>query len=69
MEMTKVKSSNIASIGYDPVARRMRIAFMGATYDYNGVTEGEYMALLSAPSIGKYFAAHIRPKYKGVRVS
>ena len=68
-----VKSTNIAAIGYDPDDRILEVEFTtkrgNPVYAYRGVTEEEHEDLIFAPSIGKYFAEHIKPKYTGELVS
>lgn len=61
MEMQKVKSSNIAEVGFET---RLRIKFTsGGIYEYHDVPEEICQNLLKADSIGKYFHAGIRNKY------
>ncbi len=56
-----VQSSNINAIGHDSETNTLVIEFKrGGKYSYNPVTEGGYRALISAPSIGKYFQESIR---------
>ena len=63
------KSSNIAGVSYWPGPRTMHITFRGGrTYRYRDVPQDLYEALLAADSIGKYFAAHVRPHFKGAIV-
>ena len=62
MIMKPVSSSDIASIGYE--GNTLYISFhSGGTYWYRGVPESVYRALMSAPSHGKYFHAHIKNVY------
>lgn len=62
MERISVSSSNLASVGYEDGI--LEVAFKsGSVYQYIGVPEFVYDALMSAPSHGKYFAAHIRNNY------
>jgi len=61
MHHTKVKSSNIESIGYDPGTQAMQVKFIGGkTFEYAGVTRPEFEAMQSAKSIGSYFGKNIR---------
>jgi hypothetical protein len=55
-----VASSNIKSVGYEDGT--MQIEFTnGRVYAYTGAKAKEHFdALVSAPSAGKYFAAHVR---------
>lgn len=60
MQFTSVSSSNIAAIGYDSASRKLVMKFLnGTTYEYSGVPENVYRALMSASSHGKYFDANI----------
>ena len=59
MNRIPVVSSNLASIGYEGGV--LEIEFKsGSVYQYSGVPASVYEALMSAPSHGKYFSAHIR---------
>lgn len=59
MERIPVSSSNLASVGYQDGI--LEVAFKsGSVYQYTGVPESVYDALMSAPSHGKFFAAFIR---------
>ena len=61
MEMIPVTSSNIAKVGYDIEKQLMEIEFSNKTkYSFSHVPQDVFEALLHAPSIGKYFAHHIR---------
>ena len=62
MERIPVSSSNLASVGYEDGI--LEIGFTsGAIYEYSGVPESVYEALMAAASHGKYFAAYIRNNY------
>lgn len=62
MECIPVSSSNLASVGYQDGI--LEVAFKsGSVYQYTGVPESVYEALMSAPSHGKFFAAFIRNNY------
>lgn len=66
MTMTKVKSSNIHSIGYDPATLTMRVQFRGGKVrQYSGVPAESHQSFLHSESIGGHFAAHIRGRYNG----
>lgn len=61
----KVPSSNIKSIGYDMDRKLLQITFHSdAIYQYADVPFEEFAKLISAKSIGQYFAAYIRNEYK-----
>lgn len=64
MDRTPVSSSNIRSIGYDPDSSTLEIEFNnGTVYQYGGVPQAEYDALMSAGSHGTYFNANIKNRY------
>lgn len=68
INMVKVESSNIHSVGYDGEEEVLYVKFRsGATYAYLGVPERKAMALLEAPSKGEYFADNIKDKYEFVK--
>jgi hypothetical protein len=54
MEMQSVESSNIESIGYDAETETMHVKFNSGLYEYQGVSERAYLALMSAPSKGRH---------------
>lgn len=67
MERQPVQSSNLASIGYDPEARKLHVEFRsGAVYEYDHVAPEEHSMLMNAPSVGSHFAKQIMP-HKGCR--
>ena len=61
-----VTSSQIAAVGYDPIARQLVIRFHGcgsrpeAIYSYAGVPARIAAELIGAESPGTYFHRHIR---------
>lgn len=64
MNRQKVESSNIASVGYDSQTSTLEIEFhSGATYQYFDVPRKEFVGLLNAPSVGKYFLQHVKGAY------
>ena len=65
MEMQIVESSLIHSVGHDPDTSKMRVKFhSGATYEYDGVSESDHAAFVTASSVGKHFGNHIRGTFK-----
>lgn len=61
--MHPVKSSNIASVGYDAESETLHVQFLnGSSYAYKGVPAHEFAALKAAPSVG----AHLHKKIKGI---
>lgn len=69
MERTAVSSSNIRAIGYDSGSSTLEIEFNnGCVYQYAGVPQGEFDALMSAASHGTYFSANIKNRYSFVKL-
>lgn len=61
MERQYVSSSNIASIGYDPVNMVLEIEFLnGAVYQYYDVPQSIYDGLMAADSHGKFLASYVK---------
>jgi hypothetical protein len=67
MDMTPVVSSNIAAVGYDQTQNNLHIQFKGkdTVYLYRGVPLELYEAMMSAESIGSFYARHIKNVIKG----
>jgi DNA helicase HerA-like ATPase len=69
VEREPVVSESISSIGYDAESETLEVEFSrGHVYQYYNVPPGEYDALTSGGSIGKYFAANIRNAYQYARL-
>ncbi len=61
MKRETVKSSNLASIGYDESSKILEIEFLnGGIYQYLNVPLDVYEELMNAKSHGTYFSANIR---------
>lgn len=61
MERQHVSSSNLKAVGYDSATKTLEIEFLnGGLYQYSGVHESVYQALMSASSHGQYFDSHIK---------
>jgi hypothetical protein len=61
MERTRVSSSNLRSVGYDPEELILEIEFhSGGVYRYFNVPLHKYEALMRASSKGTYFDAYIK---------
>lgn len=70
MRRAPVTSSSIASVGYDAQATLLEIGFHnGTVYRYHLVPQRVHRELMAATSLGRFFNAEIRPRYRGVRVS
>ena len=64
-----VSSSNVKSVGYDPVKRTLEIECHGGrVYQYDDVPPSVHQALMAAASHGRFFRAHIMHKYHDRRV-
>lgn len=67
--MPEVKSSNVRAVEYNDDARELTVSFKtGATYLYSEVPRSIYDAMLSAESVGGYFAAHVRGKFESIKL-
>jgi len=70
MQRTRVSSSNIASVGYDPESQVLEVEFHGGgVYRYSSVPARVYDAFLRAPSKGSYFHSHVKDIYPCRQVS
>lgn len=64
-----VRSSVIASIGYDPVTRTLEVEFCsGEIYRYSDVPASVHRAFLASPSKGRFFSHSIRERYRAERI-
>ena len=64
-----VDSSELRSVGYEMDAAVLEAEFhSGEVYDYFDVPAQLVVELLEAESIGRYFNAHIRSKFKFKKV-
>ena len=64
-----VTSSNLVSVGYELNSLTLEIEFKNsAVYQYFDVPEFEWQGLMRAASHGTYFSAHIRNKYRYIRL-
>lgn len=72
--MKPVVSSNIQAIGYDEARKTLRIQFKdgggnpGSLYEYPGVPKETHSALMTAPSIGSFFASTIKKAYPATKL-
>lgn len=65
-KMVAVPSANISHVGH--AGTELRITFRGkvpSTWAYDGVDKAEHAAMMLSDSVGRFFAHHIKPKYKG----
>lgn len=64
MDRQRVRSSNVRSIGYDATSSTLEVEFnSGGVYQYSGVPEAVYAALMRASSKGSYLNGHIKDRY------
>lgn len=69
MHRIPVKSSDIASIGYDPKEQRLEIEFHGGrAYQYRGVSPELYEQFMRADSHGSFFNTFINNKFRYERI-
>jgi hypothetical protein len=60
MERTPVKSSNVASVGYDGANKILEVAFRsGGIYQYTGVEPKTHADLMGAESVGRFVNQNI----------
>ena len=65
MELTPVKSSTVAKVGYNAETSELHVEFSsGAQYRYVAVEKGVYESMLSAESVGKFLNSNIKEKYE-----
>lgn len=65
MDRVPVRSSNIASVGYDATSATLEIQFNdGALYQYARVPEQHYRGLIGSGSVGGYFHRYIKRSYR-----
>lgn len=70
MNRDAVDFSMISSIGYDRDNELLEIEFTnGKIYEYLKFPKEEYLALVSADSLGRYFNGHIKGAYKNKLLS
>lgn len=61
VQRTLVKSSNLASVGYDQAAKILEVEFnTGGIYQYHNVPENIHSGLMSASSHGSYFDTFVK---------
>jgi len=69
VERHAVQSSNLGEVGYDPESRTLEVVFRnGGTYQYYGVPDRLFRALLEAPSKGSFLHARIKSSFQYKRV-
>lgn len=69
MKRIPVRSSSVASVGYEPTSFVLEIEFRnGGVYQYLQVPAAAHRLLLQAASIGEYVNLIIKPRFEAVRV-
>lgn len=69
MHRTIVKSSMIASLGFDSRTSTLEIQFnSGAVWQYYKVSEKIYLQMKSAASCGSFFLDNIKDEYDELQV-
>jgi hypothetical protein len=70
MERFSVTSSNVASIGYDPVTATLEVEFNnGGIYQYFDVPETIFIEFINADSKGKYLNSMIKGSFRYAKVA
>jgi hypothetical protein len=70
MNVTRVESSTLATVGYDHDHELLHLEFCsGVVYQYFAVPAAVHEALLAAASKGSYFNQAIRDRYRFCRVA
>jgi hypothetical protein len=64
-----VRSSSIKAVGYNPANATLEVEFLdGDVYRYFMVPASVAQELLAAPSLGKHFVQHIKPRFSWEKV-
>lgn len=71
-ELTRIKSTNIYSIGYDEINSKLYIKFKTnkkTTYVYKNVPISIYQSLCNSKSKGTYHSEYIKDKYEFIKIN
>jgi hypothetical protein len=69
MKRVPVRSTSVASVGYDPERFVLELEFLGgAVYRYSRVPAAVHRLLLQADSIGRFVNSVIKPRFDAVHV-
>ena len=64
MNRQPVESSNIKSVGYSPLRRKLEVEFKGGgVYRYKSVPKTVYKSMMDSDSKGKFLHQHIKYQY------
>lgn len=65
MDRVPVSSSNLSSVGHDENSQTLEVEFLnGSIYQYYDVPRNVYEELISAGTVGGYFAQNVRNNYR-----
>jgi hypothetical protein len=69
MERVAVRSTEIAIVGYEASTKLLEVAFRnGSVYHYDQVPPEVYRQMIDAPSVGIFFAEHVKTTYAYTKV-
>lgn len=70
IDMVRVDSSNVESVGFDEAEGNVVVRFLsGAVYIYKGVSQVEFEGLKNAPSVGSYLHNNFKGVYPYERIA
>ena len=69
MDMQRVESSNIESVGYDPETQQLQVRFTnGSLYQYDDVPAEVHQDLMGSDSIGTQLHQAVKGTYPHTRL-
>lgn len=70
IEHKPIKSSSVASIGYDPSEKVLEVKYLGSgkTYAYHGVAYDQHLKLMTAKSVGNFVQNVLQKNHKATLV-
>jgi hypothetical protein len=70
MQLTPVQSSNLDAVGYDNLQHILFVRFKGkaTVYAYQGVPPETHALMMSADSVGSFYARHIKKQFNSEQV-
>ena len=58
---TRVKSSNVFAVGYDPESSVLEVEFKGGSvYRYSGVPQALYEKVMTSDSVGSFLSQNVK---------